>query len=171
MKRVIIVLLSLLMTLCLAGCGSKEDTPKTDDSEKITVNGKTYNFRAETHLLDMHFKENYVDFHTDQMGDLYMMSLNEGDNFVFQIRVGATSGHSVEEISEMLGISPVSKKINDLEYRYGEYKFVFNEADEYDAHIYMHEYNGLLYSAIFIINGDIADLETKFMNSVYFKTE
>lgn len=164
MKRKI--LLSLLIVLFIVtGCDNKPTPTETSkDSIYVVIDGEKFKLSSNNNLKDLHYKENYVDFRTDALAKSRVMQYSKKGEFIFEVRLIYEDTHSFEEVKELIGHEESTKKVNDIDYTYYNYKNSSND----DVHMYLYNYNNVTYTIMFIGN-DITNLEETFMNNVKFE--
>lgn len=174
MKRKILLGLVVLITLfTLTGCGNKKEEnnkENTKDSKNIVIiNKEKFELTSETELYDLHYNENYVDFHTDRVGDYKLMSYQIGDDLVFEVRLMYDDSRSDSELKAIIetqtGAKEQSKEVNGIKYIYYEYTGTDNET----VHHYLYVHNGKVYTIAFFLGKEPGNIEEVFMNNVSFK--
>ena len=165
-KGITITLLLIISIFLVTGCKQKNTTTNDYKKENITVTIEDETFRLNSNysLGNMHYKENYVDFTTDSMGNMHIIQYRKQDRFIFETRLIYDTEHSFEENKNKINSPSIIKTINDLDYTYFNY-----QNDNHDTiHVYMYNYNNTTYAISFVSSIDISDFETTFMNNVYF---
>ncbi len=169
-KNIIIICLLVISLFTIVGCGKKntKDNSK-EDSTIVTVQKEKFELKNENKLNAMHYKENYVDFHTDAIGNIRTMSYTKEGNFIFEVRFMFDENRSEEELKATLeaqtGAKEKSKEINGNKYIYYEYK----SEDGLTTHHYIHAHKGKLYSIAFFLTNKPGNIEEVFMNNVTFE--
>ena len=157
----------LILSLCACSNSKKED--KKDDALYVEVGGEKFKFASDASLKDINYKENYVDFHSDRMGNSWMMMYSKGEKLIFQVRISCLENASLSDVKEKLAYEYSSRKTGGLTYDYAEYKTEDQEkGSEYDTHLYLQEYDGDVYAIVFICAEDISSFEKTFMENVSF---
>ncbi len=170
MKRTIICFVLILSMIAMAGCGSKkEDSKEASKGAVVTVLGDEFELRSTQDLYGIHYKENYVDFYSDAIGNMRTMSYRKGDQFAFEVRVFYDESRSIEESKAIIevnyGAKEQSKTINGIEYAYYEY----DDAEGIKVHHYMTVFDGKVYSIGFFLGDEPGNIEEVFMNNVSFE--
>ena len=175
-KSLLITIIAIIMSLfIITGCednsatnnSNNNSTSQTDeDIVYVTTGDEKFKLNSKAKLYEMNYLENYVDFHTDRMGDLEIMNYFKAGELVFEIRMYYEAEHSTEEIKALNAeqYEEKTKEINGIAYTYYEYEL----EDGTPAHFYLYEYNGRPYSIIFYLGKTAGDIEDVFMNHVSF---
>lgn len=161
------ILLIIVMLLLVSGCGKKNEEVRNNtnnDGMMVEIDGEKFKLRSSSSLKDMHYKENYVDFYSDAIGNVRTMSYTKNGEFKFEVRLMYEDKHSFDEVKEMVSHPSSLKQYGDITYTYFDYKGDNNE----DIHLYLYSYNDVTYTIMFIAKTNINDLENKFMNSIKF---
>lgn len=159
----------ILCLLLVTGCGKKttnseNNEKKNDEVAVVTINGKEFKLRSDASLKDMHYKENYVDFHTDAYGDMRTMDYSLKGEFYFQVRIAYDAENRMDSISYYVPPEKEIKEINGIKYDYYEYTNDNNNP----IHLYVCKYNDATYGIMFIYK-NMGNLEEVFMNNVSFE--
>ena len=173
-KKILFCLLVMVGVLTITGCGksneSNTNTKQEVSKEKnvVTIEGEKYKLDSSDNLYSLHFKENYVDFHTDTIGNYKIMNYINGD-LVFEVRMMYDDSRSDSELKAIVetqtGAKEQSKEINGIKYIYYEYT-----SDEGDTvHHYMYVYDGKVYSIGFFLGKNPGNIEEVFMNNISFE--
>lgn len=184
MKKKVLIMIALIVVLgvglvVLTGCGentnnsennsSKKDSVETKENTVVTIGDETYKLDSDRDLNNIHYKENYVDFNTDQVGNMRTMSFNKEGKTIFEIRVMYDENRSDSELKAIVetqtGAKEQLKEINDIKYIYYEY----TTDDGLTAHHYMYVYNGKVYTIGFFLGENPGNIEKVFMNHVRFE--
>ena len=145
--------------------GTEANSGETADAV-VTIGDKTFLLKNDADLNGLHYKENYVDFNTDRVGNLKTMSYNFDGAFSFEVRVYCEEEHSFEEVkAQMSDYEESVKEVNGIAYTYYAYK---NDLGD-DAHYYMVEYENKTYSIIFFLGENPGNIEEVFMDNVRFE--
>ena len=166
MKKVLIMLLLFLSI----GCGRQEPKKMNNELNEnvniVTINNEIFNLKSSASLKSMHYKENYVDFRTDAVGNIRIMRYQKSDDFFFEIRLTFEENHTYDEVKKLLNqYQEKQKVINGVNYAYYEYK---NDVGN-DVHYYLCKYNNIAYSIIFFLGDNPGNIEEVFMNNVTFE--
>ena len=174
-KKILIGILIVLILFTITGCGGSKNSEMnnikntSDNNEVVTIQGEKFYLKSDKDFGDLHYKENYVDFHTDQIGNMRTMSYSKNGNTVFGIRVMYDEDRLESELKAVLetqtGAKEQSKEINGIKYIYYEY----TSNDNLTVHHYMHVHNSKVYSIGIFLGEDSGDIEKVFMNNVSFK--
>lgn len=146
----------------------KKDNKKEDKKEEavVTIGDETHVLKNEANVGSIYYLENYVDFNTDQVGNVRIMSYNYNGEFSFDIRVNYEEEHTIDEVKAMMSeYTEGQKEVNGITYTYYEYKNSLGD----DAHYYLYEYNGHPCSFVFFLGKNPGNIEEVFMNNVSFK--
>ena len=158
-----------------AGCGGKGEggSDKTGqgktDPTVVLIGKEQFKLTSSAEMGDMHYLENYVDFHTDQLGIIRTMSYAVGDAFHFEIRMITVEGQSLEEakaaIEATSGGSEQTREINGISYVY------YEDMDDSGAaaHYYLHVHDGQVYTIVFFLGQEPGNIEEVFMGNVSFR--
>lgn len=171
-KRFLLGIIFLLVISIVTGC-NKSNNIKTDDKKEtnkkvVTIQGEKFDLNSERILGDIHYQENYVDFNTDQIGNMRTMNYSkEGEN-IFEIRVMYDENRSLSEMKAIIETQTQakeqSKKINKIRYIYYEYT-----DNDLIVHHYIYVYKGKAYSIGFFLGKKPGNIEEVFMNNVSFE--
>ena len=169
MKKIVICLMLVFALLMTSGCGGKKEEKKdTESGSVVEIQGESFELHSTEDLYDIHYKENYVDFHTDAIGNIRTMTYNKGDEFVFNIMVYYDENTSLEEAKAIIevdyGAKEQARTVNGIDYIYYEYA----DANGYPIHHYMYVYGGHVYSIGIVLGNDPGNIEEVFMNNVRF---
>lgn len=168
MKKLFLSLIVLLCLFSLTGCGNnvkKNEVQNTKDNEVIIkINDEVFKLKSEANLKDLHYRENYVDFHTDAIGKMRTMSYSKNGELVFEVRLLYEDEHSFDEVNKLIEGESQIKKINGIDYTYHEYTKNGNI-----MHVYLHNYKNITYTIIFALKKSMDDFEKTYMNNVYFE--
>ena len=152
-KKIILSLLIIFALFTITGCGNSNNSEETIDQT----------------LKSIHYKENYVDFHSDAIGNIRTMSYIKQEKVIFEVRVMYDENRSLSELKATLetqtGAKEQSKEINGIKYIYYEYK----NDDNLNVHHYMYVYDGKVYSIGFFLGENYGNIEEIFMNNVSFE--
>ena len=123
-KKILLCLLVMVGVLIITGCGkngeSNINTKQEVSKEKniVTIEGEKYKLDSSDNLYNLHFQENYVDFHTDRIGNTKIMNYNSNDEFVFEVRMMYDDSRSDSELKAIVetqtGAKEQSKEINGI---------------------------------------------------------
>ena len=166
----------LIITLfTLSGCGKSQNIEsntipsKTSLKDVVTIGNEQFELNSSDNLYDMHYKENYVDFHTDRIGNTKIMNYNSNDEFVFEVRMMYDDSRSDSELRAIIetqtGAKEQSKEINGIKYIY--YEYISDDGDT--VHHYMYIHNGKVYSIGIFLGKNPGNIESVFMNNVSFE--
>lgn len=145
--------------------GTEANSGETADAV-VTIGDKTFLLKNDVELNGLHYKENYVDFNTDRVGNLKTMSYNFDGAFSFEVRVYCEEEHSFEEVkAQMSDYEESTKEVNGIAYTYYTYK---NDLGD-DAHYYMVEHGNKTYAIIFFLGENPGNIEEVFMDNVRFE--
>ena len=169
MKKVIISVILIAALLLTVGCGSKkEESNEAESGNVVMIQGEEFELHSTEDLAGIHYKENYVDFYSDAIGNMRVMSYTKGGDPVFEVRVMYDENRSLSELKAIVETNydtkEQSKTINGTEYIYYEYTGSAGET----IHHYLTVFNGKAYSIGFFLIGDAGNLEEVFMNNVSF---
>lgn len=184
MKKKVLIIIALIVVLgiglfTLTGCGkntnnnenssSVKSSTETKDNTVVRIGAETFKLNSDRDFNNIHYKENYVDFNTDQIGNMRTMSFSKEGKTIFEIRVMYDENRSDSELKAIVetktGAKEQSKEINDIKYIYYEY----STDDGLTAHHYMYVYNGKVYSIGFFLGENPGNIEEIFMNNVRFE--
>lgn len=92
MKKVLLCISVFIVSLVMVGCNiildATNDTRKNDRNEvTFKLEGQEFSLYSDEVLKDIHYKENYTDFHTDAIGNIRTMNYNIKDEIIFSLRV------------------------------------------------------------------------------------
>lgn len=163
----------------LTGCGkntndnenssSENSSEKTKDNTIVTIDDETFKLNSDKDFNNIHYKENYVDFNTDQIGNMRTMSYVKDGNLAFEVRVMYDENRSDSELKAMIEtqfkVAEKSKEVNGIRYIY--YEYVMDTGEQ--VHHYIYVYNGKVYSIGFFLGDNPGDIEEVFMNNVRFE--
>ena len=139
-----------------------------DTNDIVTIQGENYKLKSAQVLKSLHYKENYVDFHSDAIGNIRTMSYRKQEKFFFEVRMMYDENRSLSELKTSLevqtGAKEQSKKVDNLDYFYYEYQ----TNDGLSAHHYMYAYDGKVYTICFFLGEDYGNIEEVFMKNVSF---
>ena len=169
MKRIVTSLILILCILTAAGCGPKEGgSEKTASGNIVEIQGEKFELKSTRDLEGIHYKENYVDFQTDALSNMRIMSYPKGSDPIFEVRVMYDESRSLSELKAIVetnaSTKEQSKTIAGTEYVYFEYTGTSGET----VHHYITVFDGKSYSIGFFLFGDAGNLEEVFMNNVSF---
>lgn len=170
-KKLFFILFILEIFCCITGCEKtkQEQNNTSSKTDIVTIQGETFQLKSKTSLSDIHYKENYVDFHTDQIGNTRIMNYVKQENTIFEIRIRYDEDRSLSELKAIIETQPnakeQSKEINNIKYIYYEY----NVEDNLKVHHYIYDYKGKVYSIGFFLGENCGNIEEVFMNSVTFE--
>ena len=112
----------------LAGCGGNGEGGSGKagqvkaDSTVVVIGEEQFKLSSSAEMGAMHYLENYVDFHTDQIGIIRTMSYGVGDTFHFEIRMITVEGQSLDEakaaVETTSGTTEQTREINGVSYVY-----------------------------------------------------
>lgn len=165
----------IICLLVVTGCSKSQNIEsntvpsKTEKKDIVTIGSEQFELNSSDNLYDMHYKENYVDFHTDRVGNTKIMNYNSNDEFVFEVRMMYDDSRSDSELKAIIetqtGAKEQSKEINGIKYIYYEYT-----SDDGDTvHHYMYIHNGKAYSIGIFLGKNPGNIESVFMNNVSFE--
>ena len=159
----------------LAGCGgtgeggSGKAGQVKADSTVVVIGEEQFKLSSSAEMGAMHYLENYVDFHTDQIGIIRTMSYGVGDTFHFEIRMITVEGQSLEEakaaVETTSGTTEQTREINGVSYVY--YEYVNDQGTP--VHFYLHVHDGQVYTIVFFLGEDPGNIEDVFMGNVSFR--
>ena len=159
----------------LAGCGGEGEggSGKTGqgkaDPTVVVIGEEQFKLSNPAQMGAMHYLENYVDFHTDQIGIIRTMGYSVGDTFFFEIRMITVEGQSLSEakaaVETTSGASEQARDINGVSYVYYEYL----DDDGTPTHFYLHVHDGQVYTIVFFLGEDPGNIEDVFMGNVSFR--
>ncbi len=160
----------LLMALCflIIGCGNNNPSNISNTKNNdiiVTVDNERFKLNSKNNLNKMHYVENYVDFRSDRIGNMYIMYYYKNSDFIFDIRLTYEEDHSFEENKSKMGNNSSTKIVNNIEYTYFD---IINDQNNH-VHVYMYYYQNATYVVAFTFAKDITDLENTFMNNIYFE--
>ena len=166
MKNKMIIIFLLLLVI-VTGCSKENINDKNNQKEDIivTIGEEKFKLSSERNLENMYFKENYVDFTTDTVGNMHIIQYRKQDKFIFETRILCDKDHTFEENKNKINHEETLKTVNGIEYTYYDYLDDQNNI----VHLYMYYYNNITYAILFASSTDISNYETTFMNNVYFK--
>ena len=174
-KKIILSLLIIFALFTITGCDNSNNSEETinnnsnDDKNVVTIQGEKYKLKSDQTLKSIHYKENYVDFHSDAIGNIRTMSYTKQEKVIFEVRVMYDENRSLSELKATLetqtGAKEQSKEINGIKYIYYEYK----TDDNLTVHHYMYVYDGKVYSIGFFLGENYGNIEEIFMNNVSFE--
>ena len=174
-KKFLLCLLVIVSIFAITGCGKSNNSEAnnnkntSDKAEVVTIQGEKFNLKSDRDLGELHYKENYVDFHTDAIGNIRTMSYTKQGNLFFEVRIMYDDTRSISELKAILETQTEakeqSKEINGIKYIYYEYK----TSDDLVVHHYMYVHKGKVYSIGFFLGDDASNTEEAFMNNVSFK--
>ncbi|MBR2828452.1 MAG: hypothetical protein IKE70_04400 [Bacilli bacterium] len=169
-----IFILVIICLITLTGCGkesNKESTKKNvnNKKEQVTIGKETFQLKNEANLYDLHYKENYVDFHTDRMGNNKIMNYTKGEEVIFEVRIMYDESRSLEELKAIIETQAnkkeEEKEINGIKYTYYEYE----TEESLSVHHYIHVHKGKPYTIAFFLGKNPGNIEKVFMNNVFFE--
>ena len=73
-------LLIIIMLLLVSGCEKKSEEVRNNtnnDDMMVEIDDERFKLTSSNSLKDMHYKENYVDFYTDAIGNVRTMSYSK----------------------------------------------------------------------------------------------
>ena len=168
-KKIIIIL--CIIGIFVTGCGNRVDSNNDNNKKKnseavyVTIDGERFELHSREDLMGIHYRENYVDFNTDAVGNVRLMRYTKGGKFLFEVRVVYDENKTFAEAKELLNeYTEMNRTINGINYAYYEYK----TDDNMDSHVYLYEYNNVVYMVVFILGEDAGNIEKVFMNNVTF---
>ncbi len=173
MKKILLSFL-IITAFFLTACGnsnSREISNNQNESDKdiVTIQGIKYKLKSTQTLKNLHYKENYIDFHSDAIGNMRTMSYIKGEKLIFEVRMMYDENRSLSELKAIIEtqnkVKEQSKEINNIKYIYYDYK---NESNA-TVHLYMYAYNGKAYSIGFFLGEDYGNIEEVFMNNISFE--
>ena len=173
MKKKIITSLFIMVALfTITGCGkakTNEDKNIGNTKEIVTIQGEKFNLKSERNLNDLYYKENYVDFHTDAMGNIRTMSYTKQEKIIFEVHIMYDENRSLSELKAIIDTQnetkEQSKEVNGIKYVYYEYK----TNDNLTVHHYIYVHKGKTYTIAFILGENPGNIEDVFMNNISFK--
>ena len=170
-----ILLLIILALFIMTGCGKVKkneiniNNNSNDAKDVVTIQSEKYKLKSNQTLKNLHYKENYIDFHSDAIGNMRTMSYIKQEKVIFEVRVMYDENRSLSELKATLetqtGSKEQNKEINGVKYIYYEYK----TGDNLTAHYYMHVCDGKVYSIGFFLGENYGNIEEVFMNNVSFE--
>lgn len=165
----------IICLLVVTGCSKSQNIEsntvpsKTEKKDIVTIGSEQFELNSSDNLYDMHYKENYVDFHTDRVGNTKIMNYNSNDEFVFEVRMMYDDSRSDSELKAIIetqtGAKEQSKEINGIKYIY--YEYISDDGDT--VHHYMYIHNGKVYSIGIFLGKNPGNIESVFMNNVSFE--
>ena len=174
-KKLLLGLLVIVGLFAITGCGKSSNIETNinkkinDNKEVVTIQGEKFNLSSERVLGGIHYQENYVDFNTDQIGNMRTMNYSKEGKSIFEVRVMYDENRSDSELKAIVetqtGAKQQSKEINGIKYIYYEY----TADDGATVHHYMYVFNGKVYTIGFFLGEKPGDIEEVFMNNVSFK--
>lgn len=173
-KKILLVLLVIVALFTVTGCGKSNNSDgktnnTSDNKEIVTIQGEKFKLKSKTSLYDINYNENYVDFHTDRIGNVRIMNYTKQEKVVFEVRIMYDDTRSLSELKAILetqtGAKEQSKELNGIKYIYYEYK----TSDNLIAHHYMYVHKGKVYSVGFFLGENPGNIEEVFMNNVLFE--
>ena len=172
MKKIFLCILVFIVSLVMAGCNivsSPTNYSRNSDRNEVTfkIDGQEFSLYGDEVLKDIHYKENYTDFHTDAIGYIRTMNYNIKDEIIFSLRIMCDEEHTLKENIDSLGHETTTKTIKDIEYTYAD--FINDEG--YTVHAYLKRFNEKNYAIILVSKKDIKEFEQVFMDNVYFEKE
>ena len=176
MKKKIILSLLLVVTLIIVtGCSTKENNNSStkgnskSSSNVVTINKEKFELDSSRNLENLHYKENYVDFQTDQIGYMRTMSYSKDGKLVFEVRTMYDESRSDSElkaiISAQTNAKEQEKEINGIKYIYYEY----TQEENVTVHHYIYVHKNKAYTIAFFLGENPGNIEEVFMNNVSFE--
>lgn len=170
-KRFLLSLLVIVTFFAIMGCGKSNgsNNQKTNDNKDVvTIQGQQYKLKSEQSLQKLHYKENYIDFYSDAIGNMRTMSFFKQEKLIFEVRMMYDESRSLSELKAIVetqnGAKEQSKEINGIKYVYYEYQ----TKDNSTVHHYMYVYDGKVYTIGFFLGENYGNIEDVFMNNVSF---
>lgn len=170
-KKLIFSILVIVTLFTITGCGKSNSNVNNnlkDNKEIITIQGEQFRLKSEQTLNELHYKENYVDFHSDAIGNMRTMNYTKEGNLIFEVRIMYDENRSVEELQAIVeaqyNTKEQSKEVNGIKYIYYEYE----GEDGVTIHHYLYVQNGKAYSIGFFLGENYGNIEEVFMNNVSF---
>ncbi len=173
-KKFLLYLFVLTSVFTITGCGNSRNSQtisnnSNDDKNVVTIQGEKYRLKSDQTLNSLHYKENYVDFYSDAIGNMRTMSYTKQGKLIFEVRIMYDENRSLSEskaiIETQSSAREQSKEINNIKYIYYDYK----NKDDVTVHLYMYVYNGKVYSIGFFLGENYGNIEEVFMNNVFFE--
>ena len=162
MKKIILILMFLII---ITGCGNnKQNNTKKKDDVTITIGEETFKLKSKRNLKDIQYLENYVDFHTDAMGNNRIMNYYKNNELVFEIRVIYDEVRSFEEIKKSINHEESKKTINGIEYSFFNYQNTSGNI----IHLYTYNHKNTTYSIMFTFKNELPELENTFMDNIKY---
>ena len=106
-KKILFCLLVMVGVLTFTGCGKSVDSVSntkqdiSDNTDVVTIEGEKFKLNSSDNLYNLHFKENYVDFHTDTIGNYKIMNYINVD-LVFEVRMMYDDSRSDSELKAIV---------------------------------------------------------------------
>lgn len=173
-KRILLSLLVIVTLFVITGCGKSNNSNSSNNQnmnnskDVVTIQGQQFKLKSEQSLNNLHYKENYIDFYSDAIGNMRTMSYIKQEKLIFEVRMMYDESRSLSELKAIVetqnGAKEQSKEINGIKYVYYEYKM----KDESTVHHYMYVYNGKVYTIGFFLGENYGNIEDVFMNNVFF---
>ncbi len=169
-KKIILSFLVIVFLVSITGCRKSDDYNLDNFSSVVKIGDDEIKLSYETNLKNMYYKENISLFNSDTLGSNRLISYQKNNKVIFEIRMAYIENKTMDETKEEVNFVLSPRKINDIEYQYGEW--ILNDAntgEDYNVNEYFFEYKGTTYTICFISNENIKDFENTFMNNIYFK--
>lgn len=170
-KKLILSILVIVTLFTITGCSKSNSNVNNnlkDNKEIVTIQGEQFRLKSEQTLNELHYKENYVDFHSDAIGNMRTMNYTKEGNLIFEVRIMYDENRSVEELQAIVetqyNTKAQSKEINGIKYIYYEYE----GEDGVTIHHYLYVHNRKVYSIGFFLGENYGNIEEVFMNNVSF---
>ena len=164
MKKFILILMFLV---AITGC-SNNGLNKSKDSNKdgviVNIGDESFKLKSKRTFKNIEYLENYIDFHTDAIGNIRTMDYYRKDDFVFEVRVMYDEEHSLEEFKKNIKHEESKKIINGIEYSYYNYENMSKNI----VHLYVYNHKNIIYNIMFIFKDDLPEFENVFMNNVKY---
>ena len=171
MKKVLLVFTAALLLISMTSCGLifsilEDVTDEPDykrDGKQIEFNGEKLMLDYETNHLNMYFKIDLPDMHTDTFGSVCNIDYTQDGGAAFIIRLVYFTGKPIEEVMEGSDYALSDRTVNGLAYKYFEY-----DDNGLPGHTYVYNYDGTTYTISFVSASDMTSLENGFLETVRF---
>ncbi|MBQ3869155.1 MAG: hypothetical protein II777_01295 [Clostridia bacterium] len=174
MKKIVFALTAFILLLSLTSClfvhfGGGDDSRAAegdDEASSVTFNGSTIKLSYERNHLDLHYRENLTEIHSNTAGSYRNLSYEQNGEIAFEILLVYFLNKPIDAVMEGTDYILTDKTVNGLTYKYFEF-----EENDVPGHTYVYNFEGTTYTISFVSRYDTSSLETGFLSTVRFEHE
>lgn len=172
MRKKLLIVLIIVLLFTITGCDnttSKENKSTNNGAPTIKYKDQEIELSTDTNLKDMHYKTNPNYLKTTTVNNLRVIQYDYDSDFVFEIRMAYVENASVKDATKSLTYATTTKKLNNIEYTYGEWEINDQTKGKLYAHQYFHEHNNTTYTICFFTASNMSIYEDLFIKYVTFE--